>query len=244
MKIENAIDFLLFAYFGITLDDENDIITDKIIDRAYRDASSRVLSVNEGNENCKDDAKKHIKCFLENIKTNDFQQMHNNCATELVKLYEGKTDSEHKFTYGIAQKWLNMSVKYLVIVLKILEEQNAKSSFFKSYKDCVLSFETNCDVPIDDYILEVVSLSKKKKFENGLSLKIASQKGDENVTYGSGKYKRWSKYEFDHNTWLEQNDDYHKLQQEIKNEARLTEGDSILDWENKAWIEVAKKRKR
>lgn len=54
-KLKNAIDFLLFSYFGITLESKQIEILSAVIDRAYRDASSHVLSLKD--EYKKDDDK-------------------------------------------------------------------------------------------------------------------------------------------------------------------------------------------
>ena len=236
MEIENAIDFLLFTYFGITLDDNDDkLILDKIVDRAYRDASSRVLSVKEGNEKCKDSAKEHIKCFLNNIKNYNFQELHKNCALELIEIYKDKTNDDYEFTYGIAQKWLNMSVKYLIIIAKVLEKYNSENEFYKSYKDYISSIEKNCDVPIDDYILEAAwSLEKENdKFQNK-KIKFPLKKNKCKTKagkYNSEKIDRWS-------SWKEPQR-YKDFQTSLKS---FIEEDKPLDWENKAWIKVAKNR--
>ena len=47
MKKETAINFLLYSYFGITLDSVPDKIVDAAINRAYRDASSHVLALTD-----------------------------------------------------------------------------------------------------------------------------------------------------------------------------------------------------
>lgn len=40
-KFENAINFLLFSYFKITLDDNANDILDKVIIKAYKDATQQ-----------------------------------------------------------------------------------------------------------------------------------------------------------------------------------------------------------
>lgn len=47
MGSKHAIDFLLYSYFGITLDSGAEEVLCAAIDRAYRDASSHVLSVKD-----------------------------------------------------------------------------------------------------------------------------------------------------------------------------------------------------
>ena len=43
MEYENALNFLLFSYFGITLRSSAEDIINAAISRAYRDSSSHVL---------------------------------------------------------------------------------------------------------------------------------------------------------------------------------------------------------
>lgn len=248
MRIDSALNFMLFAYFGITLGDESKTIIDGIISRAYRDASGHVLSVKEDNKSYKNDAKEYIECFLDSIKNNDFNELHKNCAKELVTLYKDSTNEGYEFTYGVAQKWLNMSVKYLIIAFKIIESHNESNEFVQEYKSYISNIEKSCDVPIDDYMLQAVSQTERtqNRIETGLDLRIAPNdkyKSKGKVTYGSGNYLKWSNYNFNDEDWLEEKDYYHELQTEIKNNITVNSEQSVLDWENETWIQVAKKRK-
>lgn len=50
MEKENAIDFLLYSYFAVTTDSEDEKLLYAAADRAYRDAASRVLSISTAYE--------------------------------------------------------------------------------------------------------------------------------------------------------------------------------------------------
>ena len=70
MKEENAINFLIYSYFGITLDSESEEIKKAAVFRAYQDASSHVLSVSgteTTKENLKNDGLDKIKRFIDSI---------------------------------------------------------------------------------------------------------------------------------------------------------------------------------
>lgn len=246
MNDKTVIDFLLFSCVGITLDDDKDVIIKQIVNRAYRDASSHVLSVKDESINCKSDAKDIVINFLNEIVKNDFRKTHNEKATELVDKFNGKTNDGYEFTYGVAQKWLNMSVKYLLLVYKLLDNYNKNHELFLHYKDCIISIEQNCDIPIDDFILEAVSQTerKKRKIDDGLFLEIAPKNGNDLVYYTSGKYLSWSNYNSSCDEWDKGNDNYHALQKQIKKKIILKENESVLDWENRVWINVAKNRNK
>lgn len=238
MKKENAVNFLLFGYFGITLENSKDDIISAAINRAYRDAASHVLSL-------KDDFKKDtekgqdlfakagelIKVFIKDVLNNgtqnklnkkEYDEKHKNLCDTLISKYKGCTNSGYEFSYGIAQKWVNMTMKYLGVILMIFSEYNNSHDFVKTYKDSFRAIEHFLHVPIDGYILEYVS---NKKYSNVESIEIAKKENNNNLA--------WSKYE---------EDDYQKLQISIK-EMYINEPTFPLDWENEAWIKVAKSKK-
>lgn len=238
MKKENAINFLLFGYFGITLENSKDDIISAAINRAYRDAASHVLSL-------KDDFKKDtekgqdlfakagelIKVFIKDVLNNDTQnklnkkeydEKHKNLCDTLISKYKGCTNSGYEFSYGIAQKWVNMTMKYLGVILMIFSEYNNSHDFVKTYKDSFRAIEHFLHVPIDGYILEYVS---NKKYSNVEPIEIAKKENNNNLA--------WSKYE---------EENYKTLQKNIK-EKFIKEKTSPLDWENEAWIKVAQNKK-
>ena len=138
MKEENAINFLMYSYFGITLDSESEEIKKAAVFRAYKDASSHVLSVSgteTTKENLKNDGLDKIKIFIDSIclEKADYEEQHRKCCDELLGIYKGKTDERYPFTYGIAQKWINMTMKYLYIILSILGKYKENHEFYRDY---------------------------------------------------------------------------------------------------------------
>ena len=80
MKKENAINFLLFGYFGITLENSKDDIISAAINRAYRDAASHVLSLKDDSKKDTENGKKLfadacdcIEKFIEAVLPNEAQ---------------------------------------------------------------------------------------------------------------------------------------------------------------------------
>ncbi len=233
-QVENAINFLLFSYFGITLDDNenDDIVLNAAINRAYRDASSHVLSIE--NEEVKNERKKYaieliIKKIekIKGINTKDnFNAWHEEliCGSKekgseendgLMKIYgnctykKDKNNNERKFTYGIAQKWVNMTMKYLYILNSIFITFKGKDNYFtENYGKYINDISKYLHVPLDRYIFKAA-------------------KDDYDITNNLGA---WSK--------IEDYDNYKKHQYNI---AKRLNNISPIDWEGTAWIEAAKK---
>ena len=217
MTDNTAIEFLFFSYFGIDLADENnqDTLLDAAIDRAYVDASRRVWKFEKNSEltdvkktdlraNCRKKANGKIKESI--LKQQSIGEVYN----ELEGVYD---NSDLKITFGIAQKWYNMTIKYIFIMNVLLSKRGnfVLNEICKNYKGKI-------DVPVDDFII-----------------KAACGKGvDVPCNGGKSSYSNkiaWSKWEESHYTTFQDN---------IKNAAK---NEDILDYENRLWIDEAKKRK-
>lgn len=221
MKETNAIDFLLLSYFGITLCDSDERILDKVIDKAYRDAGSHVLSVADSEKpSRKNNASKCMKNSLEELPEDaeEYDAWHKDCVEKLYQSYEGchykdikKKNSEEtynlEFTYGMAQKWLNMTMKYLYILSEIFDGNNGirKSDICQKTE----RISEKLHVPLDSYII--------KSAEN---LKVYAK---------NFKIDKWSK--------IDNYYDYMKYQEKIREKLN---GKSPIDWECPAWITAAK----
>ncbi|MCI5948919.1 MAG: hypothetical protein MRZ22_08370, partial [Oscillospiraceae bacterium] len=142
---EKAIDFLTFCYFGSR---GNDI--DSIINRAYVDMASHTMATFEDvNEkwSCRWNASNVIKEAIVTI-DKPYDTWHNDTCNNIISQYP-----ENVLSYGQAQKWLNMTVKY-VYVLKLLDR------FQGQYKYISDEHVSEFHVPIDSYILENVLCDK------------------------------------------------------------------------------------
>ncbi len=239
MKKENAINFLLFGYFGITLENSKDDIISAAINRAYRDAASHVLSLKDDSKKDTENGKKLfadacdcIEKFIEAVLPNeaqneiDYDNKHSTLCTDLKILYDNCANSRYEFSYGVAQKWVNMTMKYLGVILTIFSEYNNTHDFVNTYKNSFQAIEPSLHIPIDGYILEYVSKEKYiKEFSKVEPIDIDKKENNNNLA--------WSKYE-------EVN--YKTLQNNIK-EKFINETTFPLDWENEAWIKVAQDKK-
>ena len=247
MDYENALNFLLYSYFGIDggvsqLKEKKEIIVSLCAHRAYLDlartvkykyTSTKLESMSSKNspEDKKEEAKKYKEskkqcidsiceyiCDLaDKIPCSDvkFPQWHKDACDEIIRkmqqatyetiISENSTLIEECFTYGQAQKWLNMTLKYLWLLDLLPKDFNSEL----------------LHVPIDSYIIEAAK-AKKNDFEYGLEI-------DNKLSENS--WSTWDNY-----------DEYNKYQGNIKeaisNDNRFC---SPIEWEGKAWIEIAKK---
>ena len=139
-------------------------------------------------------------------------------ANSLKKEYD---NTGLEFTFGIAQKWINMTVKYLYImisVLKLIETEN------HVLDDICKRYDKNIDVPVDDFIIRAAC-------DNKIGVPCRNDNKEYigmNDTY-SCKIP-WSQWDEEY---------YTDFQKNIKDKV---DNNGILDYENKLWIKEAMNR--
>lgn len=215
--------FLMYAYFGITKADPKDIILKKSAERAYLDLC-RTIKFKTENENVKTEYKAKICGMLvkeydvllnavENSddKQNAFDSEHNRICEEIIKAYSEISE----LTYGQAQKWLNMMLKYVLLV--------EGDSVLKSY----------LHIPVDSYIMQTVG-SDNPKLKHCLKLECVPKKDGTVGKYSESISKPWSKWGYD---------EYIAFQNSVRTAVSESDYNSPIEWENEAWIEVAEFRK-
>ena len=158
-----AIDFLMYSYFGITSVCEREEMIFACIKRAYLDAC-RTIAFPNCDIFSKNDSKGYF--FMTEVAgviykkineiTGDYDEWHHSVCESIIAA--GKSDRMNAFygesiqlTYGHAQKWINMTMKYLYLLETLLE---------KGYVVC--NWE-KLHVPIDSYVMEAFDRESKKK---------------------------------------------------------------------------------
>lgn len=133
---------------------------DKACNNAYADMARHVLHIVEKplgeksvRETAKEEAKNFLKVQLRVVRfksQNDFDKWHTGTCRELIKIYKKNEcfdeNEQPSFTYGHAQKWLNMLFKYLYVY----EYDDEFKDFFKDKTELIKLLH----VPIDTKILE------------------------------------------------------------------------------------------
>lgn len=157
-KLEQpAIDFLLYDYFGITKDDDKDKMILKCAQRAYRDLC-RTLKFTEKADNAKGEKKKQIEkahqafrmkiCELIQGKVKEllcsqskeeFDEKHASLCSCICETDKGNVLSV-KLKWGQAQKWLNMTIKYMWLI----------GLWERTYNRSAVH------IPVDNYIIQAI----------------------------------------------------------------------------------------
>lgn len=241
MSLKNSVEFLIFTYFGIDFNDDFDTILKSAIKVAYNDATMQGAYNALEKENAEEidydevaqELEKAIKKLL-NDNSNSYEQWHKDICEELVKCYEKVTSNNKNpaFSYGNAQKWVNMTMKYLYILSEIFHDFN-KNLNFEKYYDIIQKLYKEFQVPVDSFIIESVWDEKKQIEGIPYNIDKLNKATDSNGNRIPGKYNSekvvpWSK-------WADK--EYFKFQK------TLSRNQPPLDWEHKAWIEIAKKRR-
>lgn len=213
MKLEkDANDFLLYSYFGFDIQelnnkDKKDDVMLKCAHKAYLDLN-RTLAFNDGlpktqkgiNEKRENFTKSVEKMIIAEINAynyqNDFDKWHEMVCDKIKEYADTAKNIEgdlliknKKFSYGQAQKWLNMTLKYLWM-LGILNENIEKDKLH---------------VPIDNFILQAIqdSIGVNAK-ENTLKGKVTTVAKNEQYKFNGSS---WSKLD---------KENYETIQQELK----------------------------
>lgn len=154
---EDILEFFKYSYFGNLKDP-----IEAASNRAYRDMC-RTLDFKNITENDKTNFKKEVKAILKNIMKNEdknqninniknqdeFDTWHHGLCDNIIKKSKNiekfkKTDNGKKekiqLTYGQAQKWVNMTIKYLYML---------NDHTFDNVFDFL-------HVPVDNYIFKAV----------------------------------------------------------------------------------------
>ena len=231
---KETLDSLIFFYFGFTLDEDFDYILDRIVEKAYVDAtnqgafntkaeSSKAQLAKYGKDGSKEFLINQIKKIL-NENDIQFNDWHEETCDELVNIYENN-ELKDIFTYGNAQKWVNMTLKYIYLLGGISE--NYAEKFAQSVSK-IRGYSADFHIPIDSYIIDV--LWKKENvplpFKDGIE-KVRSN----NYAIPSEYIKGWSNWH---------KDEYISVVKELR---KIQDNDPIK-WETENWIKRAKERKR
>lgn len=215
-RLKNAIDFLMWSYFNLTLEDEDNIdrILNTCIRKAYSDATQQgaynALIPKEAGDLKKlsSGAEKEAgKLLQEEIKRlcrceeAEFDSWHAGVCDKIKEKYAeiNSTELGELFSYGNAQKWVNMALKYIYTLNWLYQAFCSDCKFCDQYGEMVELFAEKFHVPIDSFMIEA---------------------------YGGKGVPAWSKW-----TYI----DYTRFRKDHS---------ETLDWEGPEWIKIAKKRKK
>ncbi len=141
-----CLDFLIDCYFG-----QSEDLLKAAIDRAYIDMASHTL------KGFKDNAEKwECRYVAYKVIRDGIQLYPEECANftewreEILKEIEN-VYKNHNLNRGQAEKWLDMSIKYLYVFKMLIDENDDKR--FESFKGFLFSTDENdYRPPVDSYI--------------------------------------------------------------------------------------------
>ncbi len=233
----SAVNFLLYSTMMVTLEDSTEAAIDAAIKRAYRDANSHVLSGY-------DESKGHeaIKDGLMNLRDIDstpnqgsFDEWHEKtCEAICTKGYKATSKIAQKgITYGIAQKWLNMTLKYLTVfnaIRSMDSKQSVNTDVADAEHDGILEkingLKGCLHVPVDRYIINAAWNNTAVKIPLKNSTKIEQRNCE--YKHPADYCKPWSQWTFE---------DYKKFQESLR---KALPKQTLFEWEGTAWITTAR----
>ena len=141
---ELALDFLFCCYFG-----RSDNLIKGAIDRAYVDMASHTLKIDDVKVKWgyRYDASKMIEELLEKYSNYScFDVWHKELVLSIEEIYVDKLQN------GQAEKWINMTIKYLFVLKTLLGSKDKRLSGIKDF--LTNTSENDYKIPIDSYVLK------------------------------------------------------------------------------------------
>ncbi len=238
---ELAMKSLVYFCFGITLEEDKSTIIDSIVSKAYFDATQQgafnTLLSDEGLKKSADAAKKSVRdsiveklsVFKAHKDIKSYDDWHESICTDVLKKYKDINDGQERFTYGNAQKILNMTMKYLYMLANIYGDECQNQELRELFSE-IKKAEAYLHVPIDSYIIDAIW------DDTAIELPIRKESTAKRDKF----YARPSEYVEGWSTW---NDTTYLDVQNGLREHLGSEADSPIVWEEKQWIAISKKRK-
>lgn len=233
-KSVRILNFLYYNLLGITIEEiknkSDEYIIKKCANRAYLDLC-RTLKFTEEYKNNKVSFSeciinnimiKNIKDLLDifdpsvkNTEKFDFDGWHEKLCEKLNEEankceYLVSSDNDESFHYGQAQKWVNMTLKYMFITEK--------------WPECFENIKYFLHAPIDNYILEGIW---NEEWRDVLEI-VNIKEFDLEKKFDSDKFKPWSQWDKDR-----YKDFIDCLRDKVKNQ-------NLIEWETKTWLDVAR----
>lgn len=246
--IKNAIEFLLFDYFGLTLEDGNNqaTIVHKAVELAYNDATNQGAfnalfndkEIKNGTRKLASVVEKSVKELYESGIA--FDDWHKNLCKEICNKYGKICDNNAYplansfFSYGNAQKWVNMTIKNLYVIsgayLAVGSEDN--KSFFES----VASRSGEYHIPLDNIILGEIY---KQELLGSRKDGPIRKSGRKEPSYYITDVKNGTKHAWSRIPSME----CYKTFREMLEDAIHAKKEIPIEWECRSWIERKKRIK-
>ena len=239
--IENA--YLLYANYGIKeTDTQTDMIT-KAAEKSFKDFCRRVSYQQKVPIDRRTDMEREVENLLSteiqnllhtasqsNATQDRFDSVHHRICEAVLRVY----DTIGGIPYGIAQRWLNLTLLNMVVI-----ESTLAADVWP-----ICNIRHFFHAPVDMYVLEAAaSNNRSHPFQNGLSLKAAPIQHEDGAIsldwFIAGKTLPFEHWDYDLYRHF-QTAIRERLQPDIANGTYQ----DVLDWSMKAYLEVIARRIR
>ena len=254
--VKNAVEFLLFNYFGLREDGNDlDEILDSAIERAYIDATNQgafnALFTNNDfpDREAVDELKARVRGMSEIVKEAvktlyfsnkriDFDEWHRELCTALLARYGEICDELNSptfrvspeaygfFSYGNAQKWVNMTIKNLYVISGAYLAMGGTENV--DFFNAVAGRANEYHIPLDNLILGAVY---KQKLIGSDKEYFVMKYGKKEPTYhivndddGTGDSHPWSGI------------DYQSVYEIFREDLEAAIDEPPIEWECRNWI--------
>lgn len=173
-RLKDSIDFLMWSYFNLTLGDggELDRILETCVGRAYSDATQQGayntlipkgdIALKKASENAKvAGGKELMKRILTLLRgeAEAFGIWHEETCGAVKGAYQNvRRNGAELFSYGNAQKWVNMSLKYIYMLYWLYQAFSPECLFCKTYGSAIEKYAGEFHAPADSFIIEALRL--------------------------------------------------------------------------------------
>ncbi len=198
------------------------------------DSQKEKNRIDELRRTWRDDVTEIIRKHCRNL-PEDFNKFHRSLCKKLIDYYSNdklvikkknkRTDQPAELTYGQAQKWVNMTLKYLWLLYRFeLIKDDRAVAFIEKHQN---SFH----VPLDSYILRYVAKQDKNKKED-----FSSSITDNGLKANTDFNEYWKSFG---SAWshIDAPDIYYEYQENLAN--AILKG-SPLEWELNHWHKAIK----
>ena len=243
--IKNAIEFLLFSYFGLSCTDgaNRDTVIKKAVELAYKDATNQGAfnalfndkEIKNGTRKLASVVEKSVKELYESGIA--FDDWHKKLCEEICKQYDKICDNNAYplansfFSYGNAQKWVNMTIKNLYVISGAYLAMGCEDN--KSFFESIASRSGEYHIPLDNIILgEIYKQELLGSRKDGPIRKSGRKEPSYYITdVKNGTKHAWSR--------IPSADFYETFREKLKEAIQ----ESPIEWECRNWIARKKQMK-
>lgn len=230
--------YLLYSHYGIKENDTSPKIILRAAKKSYLDFCRRVSFQNRVPLENRDTFQRNVENLLsdmipsllddvrsENGSQKLFDIKHNEICEAILHVY----DCVGGQSYGIAQRWLNLTLMNLVVI-----DSNLKNGFLP-----IMDTRKFFHVPVDQYLLEAATSRYKDRFQHGLNLKYAPLKHNRPDNYQMDWYCPGKTQPFEYWEYPEYIEFQTAVRSKLKEFPMNQNYIDLLDWAFNAFMEAS-----